>query len=80
VIASALPVLDLTRLDAGAEAAAAFRADLLRATHEVGFFALVGHGIPDEVVDGAFAEAEHFFALPEEDKLAVEMTRSPRSR
>jgi len=75
-----LPVLDLTRLDAGPEQAAAFRDELRAATHEVGFFYLTGHGIPESVVADAFAEAERFFALPEEDKLAIEMLRSPHFR
>jgi isopenicillin N synthase-like dioxygenase len=59
---------------------AAFDEALLRATHEVGFFYLVGHGIPEDVVEHLFAEAERFFALPEADKLDVEMTRSPHFR
>lgn len=75
-----LPVLDLSRLDAGPAEAAAFRADLLAATHETGFLYLVGHGIPDDVVAAAFAEAERFFALPLEDKQSVEMLRSPQFR
>lgn len=75
-----LPVLDLSRLDAGPDAARAFRADLLAATHEIGFFHLVGHGIPDAVSDAALAEARRFFALPEADKRAVEMLRSPQFR
>jgi isopenicillin N synthase-like dioxygenase len=77
---TSLPILDLSRLDDGPEAAADFRADLRAVTHDIGFFYLTGHGIPDEVIEGVFAEAEHFFALPEADKLAVEMLRSPHFR
>ena len=47
---SPVPVLDLSLLDDGPEAADRFRAELRRATHEVGFFSLVGHGIPDELL------------------------------
>lgn len=75
-----LPVLDLSRLDAGPDEAACFRDDLRRATHEVGFFQLVGHGIPDGVMQRAFATTADFFALPEEDKRSVEMLRSPHFR
>ncbi|MDN5798377.1 MAG: isopenicillin N synthase family oxygenase, partial [Intrasporangium sp.] len=75
-----LPVLDLSRLDAGPAAADSFRDDLRRATHEVGFFHLVGHGIPVAVMARAFATAAAFFDLPEADKRAVEMTRSPQFR
>jgi isopenicillin N synthase-like dioxygenase len=77
---TSLPVLDMRDLDAGERAAAAFRDALRTATHEVGFFYLIGHGIPDEVVAEAFAEAERFFALPLEDKLEVEMLKSPQFR
>ena len=77
---TSIPVLDLSQLDAGDESAAAFRAALLRATHEVGFFSLTGHGIPDAVTDRLFAEAARFFALPLEDKQRVEMLRSPHFR
>lgn len=66
-----LPVLDLSDL---------VDDELLAATHEVGFLALVGHGIPDDVVAAAFAEARRFFALPLRDKQGVEMLRSPQFR
>lgn len=72
----ALPVLDLADLDAGPEAAADFRARLRAATHEVGFFHL-RHGIDPAVVAELLETARAFFALPEEDKRAIEMTRSP---
>lgn len=74
---SSLPILDLTRLDSEPEA---FLRDLRAATHDVGFFYLTGHGIPDAVITRAFAEAERFFALPVDDKFAVEMLRSPQFR
>ncbi|MBC3193168.1 isopenicillin N synthase family oxygenase [Pseudonocardia sp. C8] len=77
---TALPVLDLSELDRDPGTAARFRDALRAATHETGFFYLVGHGIPDDVVRGAFAEAERFFALPDADKLQVEMLRSPHFR
>jgi isopenicillin N synthase-like dioxygenase len=77
---TALPVLDLSLLDGGEGSAAAFRDALRAATHDVGFFYLVGHGIPDDVTAGAFAAAERFFALPAADKRAVEMLNSPHFR
>lgn len=75
-----LPVLDLSRLDAGPAEAAAFHEELRATTHDVGFFHLVGHGIPPDVMSHAFDTAARFFALPEADKRAVEMTRSPHFR
>jgi isopenicillin N synthase-like dioxygenase len=77
---AALPVLDMALLDRDAAGAAAFRAALRAATHDVGFFYLVGHGIPDDVVARAFAEAARFFALPPADKQRIEMLRSPHFR
>lgn len=74
-----LPVLDLADLDAGPEAVERFRDELRRATHEVGFFHL-RHGIDRAVVDELFDTARAFFALPEEDKRAIEMTRSAQFR
>lgn len=71
-----LPLLDLRDLDGGPDAVRAFRDDLREATHTVGFFHL-RHGIPPAVTDELFDVTRRFFALPEADKLAVEMTRSP---
>ncbi|OLL76348.1 putative 2-Oxobutyrate oxidase [Pseudonocardia sp. Ae168_Ps1] len=75
-----LPVLDLSDLDRDAETADTFRSALRYAGHGVGFFHLRGHGIPDDVTARAFAEAGRFFALPDEDKRAVEMLWSPQFR
>ena len=44
-----LPILDLSQLDDGPEAAARFRDDLRAATHDVGFFYLTGTGISPEL-------------------------------
>lgn len=76
----ALPVLDLSLLDAGPEAAAAFHADLRAATHDVGFFYLVGTGVSAHLERRLHTAARDFFALPEADKLAIENTRSPHFR
>ncbi|MEK0156452.1 2-oxoglutarate and iron-dependent oxygenase domain-containing protein [Arthrobacter oryzae] len=43
-----LPVVDFSRLNAGAEEASRFRVGLRNAMHEVGFQYLAGHGIPQE--------------------------------
>ncbi|ODU06174.1 MAG: oxidoreductase [Pseudonocardia sp. SCN 72-86] len=67
-------------LDQGEFEAAQFRASLLAATHDIGFFYLVGHGIAGDVITQAFSEARRFFALPAEEKQRVEMLRSPHFR
>lgn len=73
---STLPVLDLAELDRGPAAVERFRRDLREATHEVGFLHL-RHGIEPAVTDELFDVARRFFALPDADKQAVEMLRSP---
>ncbi|MGP3535245.1 isopenicillin N synthase family dioxygenase [Microbacterium sp. RD1] len=75
-----LPVLDLSLLDAGPEAAERFRQELRIATHEVGFFYLVGTGVTPELEERLLGAAKHFFALPEADKLAIENVKSPHFR
>ena len=75
-----LPVLDLSRLDDGPEAAARFRDNLRAATHDVGFFYLTGTGVTPELEARLLQAARDFFALPEEDKLAIENIKSPHFR
>ena len=75
-----LPILDLSRLDDGPDAAAAFRDDLRQATHDFGFFYLVGHGISQQLQDDVMRTARAFFDLPEADKLAIENLKSPQFR
>ena len=48
--------------------------------HEVGFFYLTGHGVPDELTGRVLAAARRLFALPQADKDAVAMVHSPHFR
>ena len=75
-----LPLLDLSQLSAGDADAQYFLDGLRTATHEVGFFYLVGHGVPQELMDTMITAARQFFALPESDKLAIENVQSPHFR
>ena len=75
-----LPILDLSLLAGSADDADRFRDELRRATHEVGFFYLVGHGLSAELIDRMMSTARDFFALPVESKLAIENTHSPHFR
>ena len=77
---TSLPILDLSRLDAGADEAAAFLADLREVTHEVGFFYLVGHGVEPRVIDELLTASRRFFELPTEEKLEIENVHSPQFR
>ncbi|TBN57563.1 isopenicillin N synthase family oxygenase [Glaciihabitans arcticus] len=70
----------MSKLKGGAEQAAEFRAELLKATHEVGFFYLVGHGVDQQLVDDLLATSRRFFELPIADKLALENVHSPQFR
>ncbi len=80
--APALPVLDMApwREAPDSPAAAAFVAELGRVTHEIGFFYVVGHGVPDELAGRVHDIARRFFALPEEQRLAIENVESPQFR
>lgn len=75
-----LPILDLSLLAGTDDDAARFRDELRRATHEIGFFYLVGHGLQPEFFDRMMSTARAFFALPVEAKLAIENTHSPHFR
>jgi isopenicillin N synthase-like dioxygenase len=75
-----LPILDLSLLDQGPEAASRFRDDLRAATHDVGFFYLTGTGVTPELEARLLQAAHDFFALPEAEKLAIENVTSPHFR
>lgn len=75
-----LPVLDFSRLSAGPEEASRFRDELRNVMHEVGFFYLAGHGVPQDLTDAMLNVSRRFFDLPEDQKLAVENVRSPQFR
>ena len=75
-----LPILDLSLLDRGPDAAARFRDDLRAATHDVGFFYLTGTGVTPELESRLLRASRDFFALPEAEKLAIENVKSPHFR
>lgn len=75
-----LPILDLSLLDQGPEAASRFRDELRAATHDVGFFYLTGTGVTPELEERLLQAAHDFFALPEAEKLAIENVTSPHFR
>ena len=56
------------------------RAALREVTHDVGFFYLTGHGVSPGLVDQVLSAAGRLFALPEQDKDAIAMVRSPHFR
>jgi isopenicillin N synthase-like dioxygenase len=75
-----LPVLDFARLDGETNERKAFLDDLRTAARTAGFFYLKGHGIDQSLIDDVLAVSRRFFALPEADKLSIEMVNSPHFR
>ncbi len=71
---TALPVVDLR---AGP---ARLREGLREAAHEVGFCYLIGHGVPGTLAGRVLGAARRLFALPDADKDAIAMVRSPHFR
>ncbi len=71
---TALPVVDL-RDDPDD-----LRCRLRTAAHEVGFFYLTGHGVSEDLAARVLASARRLFALPQADKDAIAMVRSPHFR
>ena len=80
VEAQTLPTLDLRRFDGDASERSRFLEELRKAARNAGFFYLVGHGIEDGLVQDVLKVSRRFFALPEKDKLAIEMVNSPHFR
>jgi len=61
-----IPVIDVSALDDDATVRR-----MAEACERIGFLYVVGHGIADCVVQGAFDQARAFFDQPEADKLAL---------
>ena len=72
-----LPTLDIRRFKSDREN---FLADLRAAARGPGFFYLEGHGVDQQLIDEVLQLSRRFFALPEKDKLSVEMVNSPHFR
>lgn len=72
-----IPVIDIGPYLADGSAASRETAagELRDACERVGFWQLVGHRVPPSVIDGAFAAARQFHALPLETKLGMRMDR-----
>ena len=60
-----VPTIDLRDADAAQQ--------LWKAATEVGFFSVIGHGIPQSLIDDAFASSAGFFEQP----LTVKQTQAP---
>ncbi|MBB5575649.1 MULTISPECIES: isopenicillin N synthase family dioxygenase [Rhizobium] len=76
----ALPVIDLSRFHGPADDRDAFVAELRRTLFDHGFFYLIGHGVDPGLVSSVIDLSKRFFALPLEEKLKIEMVKSPHFR
>ena len=72
-----LPIIDLST---AASDPVEFESALLDATHRVGFFYLVGHGVPQQQIDEILVLARRFFALPAAAKDEISQLKSPQFR
>lgn len=72
--ATPVPVVDLRH------SFGRLRSSLREAAHEVGFFYLVGHDVPESLVCRVLDVSRKLFELPQADKDAVAMVRSPHFR
>jgi isopenicillin N synthase-like dioxygenase len=68
-----LPIVDVSGPPAS------FAADVDRACRDRGFFYVVGHGIDPTLTERLAALAAEFFALPDDEKAAIAMTRGGRA-
>ncbi|MDH3418981.1 MAG: isopenicillin N synthase family oxygenase, partial [Gammaproteobacteria bacterium] len=72
-----IPVLDLGDYLAGDESAAEELAETLRYTQEnVGFYVVVNHAVPRDVIEHGYDQLEKFFALPDEEKLRLRINEN----
>ena len=72
--ASQIPVIDYGPYFAGEPGALDRLVPQVRhACEHIGFFYISGHGVPDAIVDDAFAAARRFHALPMDEKLTLQL-------
>ena len=79
---SRVPILDIApfREDEGCPAARVFVEQLRAVCHEHGFFSLVGHGVATATNERVQTLARRFFAMPEQDRLAIANVHSAQFR
>ncbi|RAH68439.1 isopenicillin N synthase family dioxygenase [Aspergillus aculeatinus CBS 121060] len=66
-----IPVIDLNPIDGDAQERQQLAAKVRAAAENTGFFYIKNHGIPEELIQEALAQAQAFFQQSEEDKLKV---------
>ena len=72
-----LPILDLGPYLAGEVGAReALASELAFVQQNIGFYVIINHGVPAELIAAAYKELERFFALSEEQKLALKIDQT----
>ena len=75
--AAQIPVIDFGPLFSAAPGALARLAPQVRdACENVGFFYAAGHGVPEALIDRAFAASRRFHALPLDEKLKLRLNEN----
>ncbi|KAI1323706.1 putative 2OG-Fe(II) oxygenase family oxidoreductase [Xylariaceae sp. FL0255] len=75
---SLIPTIDIGPFlsDTSSPSAKAVIEQISEACMNVGFFQIVGHGMPQETIDGLLSAAKKFFDLPMEEKLTLDATKT----
>jgi len=76
---SAIPVIDLNGLGEPDEDLR-LAAEMGAAARGVGFFTVVNHGVPTDVIDAMFSASRAFFTRPVAEKAALSIRHSPHNR
>ena len=73
-VAGGIPVIDYGPYFADAPGALErVAAEVAHACENIGFFYALNHGVPDGLIDRAFAASRRFHSLPIEQKLALKL-------
>lgn len=75
-----LPIIDVRATLSSDVGETALAEAIGRAARGPGFFYLTGHPIAPALMADVFAKSAAFFALPEDDKAGLSITRSPHNR
>ena len=78
---TAIPIIDLSPLSGSDPVALRALIEEIRLScSRVGFFYIKNHGIPQELIDRAYARSKQFFALPAQEKQKYHISKSAAHR
>lgn len=75
-----IPIIDLTPLREGGDGLEKVAAEIGAACRGIGFFYVVGHGVPQELIAGAFQASADLFAAPDAIKDAARFSGTSGNR